>query len=52
MPPFGVGYYSACAIGGVNPDEGMRRVWPYLGVLLGVIMLIAAVPFLSTCFLT
>src|SRR5947209_6839572 len=23
-PPFGVGYYAACAIGRVNPDEGMR----------------------------
>ena len=23
-PPFGVGYYAACAIGKVNPDEGVR----------------------------
>ena len=25
-PPFGVGYYAACAIGRVNPDEGMRPI--------------------------
>ena len=25
-PPFGVGYYSACAISRVNPDEGMRPI--------------------------
>src|SRR5208283_6024604 len=30
-PPLGVGYYSACAIGRVSPDVGMRRIWPYLG---------------------
>ena len=29
-PPFGVGYYAACAIGKVNPDEGMRPIWAYL----------------------
>ena len=23
-PPFGVGYYAACAVGRVNPDEGIR----------------------------
>lgn len=51
MPPFGIGYYSACAIGGVHPDEGMRLIWPYLGLLLCATIVIAAVPFLSTCFL-
>jgi tripartite ATP-independent transporter DctM subunit len=51
MPPFGVGYYSACAVGSVDPNLGMRRIWPYLGLLLGATVLIAAVPFLSTCFL-
>jgi hypothetical protein len=29
----------------------MRRIWPYLGLLLGATVLIAAVPFFSTCFL-
>ena len=29
-PPFGVGYYAACAIGRVDPDEGIRPIWGYL----------------------
>ena len=51
MPPFGVGYYSACAIGGIDPDEGIGTVWLYLGLLLAVTVVIAAIPSLSTCFL-
>jgi tripartite ATP-independent transporter DctM subunit len=50
-PPFGVGYYAACAIGQVNPDTGMRRIWPYLGALLAGLIVVAAVPWLSTGFL-
>ena len=33
-PPFGVGYYAACAIGRVNPDEGIRPIWAYMLALL------------------
>ena len=44
MPPLGVGYYSACAISGVDPDDGFQLIWPYLGLLLAGIVLIAAVP--------
>ena len=29
-PPFGVGYYAACAIGRVDPAEGMRPIWAYM----------------------
>ena len=50
-PPFGVGYYSACTIGRVPPDAGLRRIWPYLGALVLGLFLIAAVPWLSTGFL-
>jgi tripartite ATP-independent transporter DctM subunit len=50
-PPLGVGYYSACAIGRVSPDAGMRRIGPYLLALLAGLLLIAAVPWLSTGFL-
>jgi len=50
-PPFGVGYYAACAISRISPDEGMRPIWGYmLALLLGTI-LIAAVPWLSIGFL-
>ena len=50
-PPFGVGYYAACAIGKVSPDAGMRRIWPYMGALLAGLVVVAAVPWLSTGFL-
>ena len=50
-PPFGVGFYFSCAIGGASPDEAMQRVWPYLGALLLAVILVAAVPWLSIGFL-
>ena len=50
-PPFGVGFYAACAIGKASPDVAMRRIWPYLGVLLLSVLLVAAVPWFSTAFL-
>ena len=50
-PPFGVGYYAACAIGRVSPDAAMRRIWPYLGALVLGLILVAAVPWFSTGFL-
>lgn len=50
-PPFGVGYYSACAIGRVSPDVAMRRIWPYLLTVLAGLILVALVPWFSTGFL-
>jgi tripartite ATP-independent transporter DctM subunit len=50
-PPFGVGYYFACAIGGVSPDRALGRVWAYLLVLLLATILVAAVPWISLGFL-
>jgi tripartite ATP-independent transporter DctM subunit len=50
-PPFGVGYYAACAIGKVSPDKGMREILPYIGALLAGLMLVATFPFLSIGFL-
>ena len=50
-PPFGVGFYFSCAIGGASPDEVWMRVWPYLGALLVAVILVAAVPWLSIGFL-
>jgi tripartite ATP-independent transporter DctM subunit len=50
-PPFGLGYYAACTIGRVNPDAALLRIWPYLGVLLLGLLLIAAVPWISIGFL-
>jgi tripartite ATP-independent transporter DctM subunit len=50
-PPFGVGFYAACAIGRVSPDEAMGRVWPYLAAVLLALIVIALVPWLSIGFL-
>jgi tripartite ATP-independent transporter DctM subunit len=50
-PPFGVGFYAACAIGRVSPDEAMGRIWPYLAALLVALAVVAAVPWLSIGFL-
>lgn len=46
-PPFGVGYYSACAISGINPNEGMKPIIGYLAVLAFGVLIVAAVPWLS-----
>ena len=29
MPPIGVGFYIACRIGNVSPDEAMGAIWPF-----------------------
>ena len=50
-PPLGVGYYAACAIGRVNPDDGIRPIGGYLLALLIGTVVVAAVPWLSTGFL-
>jgi TRAP-type C4-dicarboxylate transport system permease large subunit len=50
-PPFGVGFYAACAIGRVSPDEAMGRVWPYLAAVLAALVMVALVPWLSIGFL-
>ena len=48
MPPVGVGFYIACRIGNVSPDEAMGAIWPYLAALLIGLVVIAAVPVIST----
>ena len=50
-PPFGVGYYCATAIGGVNPDEGMKPIVGYLVALFIGLVLVAAIPWISIGFL-
>ena len=50
-PPFGVGFYFSCAIGGATPDEAWTRVWPYLEALLLAVVVVAAFPWLSIGFL-
>jgi tripartite ATP-independent transporter DctM subunit len=46
-PPFGVGYYAACAISRIHPDEGIKPMLGYILALLIGTILIAAVPWFS-----
>ena len=50
-PPFGVGYYAACAIGRVDPAEGIRPIWGYLLALLAGLIVVAIFPWVSIGFL-
>ena len=50
-PPFGVGYYGACAISKINPDEGLKYIWGYILALLIGLVVVAAVPWISIGFL-
>nr|WP_244654557.1 TRAP transporter large permease subunit [Rhizobium wenxiniae] len=50
-PPIGIGFYIACKIGNVPPDEAMGAIWPYLLALLIGLLAIAAVPALTTAYL-
>lgn len=50
-PPIGVGFYIACKIGNVSPDEAMGAIWPYLAAMLVGLLAIAAVPWFSLAFL-
>src|SRR5271168_4631789 len=50
-PPFGVGYYAACAIGRVDPAEGIRPIWGYLLALMAGLIIVAIFPWISIGFL-
>jgi len=50
-PPFGVGFYAACAIGRVPPETVMKHIWPYLASIMIATLVIATVPWLSIGFL-
>lgn len=51
-PPFGVGYYGACVVSKVSPDEGMQPIVGYMITLLIGIVIVALVPWLSIGFLS
>ncbi|MGH6765006.1 MAG: TRAP transporter large permease, partial [Bradyrhizobium sp.] len=50
-PPFGVGYYAACAIGRVDPADGIRPIWGYMLALLVGLIVVAVFPWISIGFL-
>jgi tripartite ATP-independent transporter DctM subunit len=50
-PPFGVGYYAACAISRIHPNEGMKPIVGYIVALFIGTVLVAAIPWISIGFL-
>jgi tripartite ATP-independent transporter DctM subunit len=50
-PPFGVGYYAACAISKTNPNDGIRAIWGYMLALLVGLVIVASIPWISIGFL-
>ncbi len=50
-PPFGVGYYAACAISRINPDEGIKPIVGYMLALIVGLIVVAAIPWISIGFL-
>ena len=50
-PPFGVGYYAACAISKIHPDAGVRPIVGYMAALLVGLLVVILVPSISTMFL-
>ncbi len=50
-PPFGVGYYTACAIGKVDPMKGIKPIGAYLIALFIGTIIVALVPWISIGFL-
>ena len=50
-PPFGVGYYSACAISRIPTHEGMKPIVGYMIALMIGVLIVAAIPWISTGFL-
>ena len=49
-PPFGVGYYGACAVGKCSPEAAALAIIPYLLALLLALIVIAIFPWLSIGF--
>ncbi len=49
-PPFGAGYYAACAIGKCDSDLAVARIVPYLLAIVLALIFVAAIPQLSLGF--
>ena len=44
LPPVGVSLLVACSVGGVEPAEVARPLWPYLALMLAFTVVIALAP--------
>lgn len=49
-PPFGVGYYTACAIAKIETSAGLKPIVAYMVALVIGLAIVAAVPWLATAF--
>jgi tripartite ATP-independent transporter DctM subunit len=47
-PPFGVGFYQSVLIGRSTSEEAIGRIFPYLASIVVALILVAAIPWLST----
>jgi TRAP-type C4-dicarboxylate transport system permease large subunit len=50
MPPFGIGFYVSCSIGGSSPEKVTPRLVPYLLVLTAGLLLVTFVPWFTMVF--
>ena len=50
-PPFGIGFYTACAVGGVAPEVAMRPTIPYLAAVAAALVIVAFFPGITTVML-
>jgi TRAP-type C4-dicarboxylate transport system permease large subunit len=51
IPPVGIGFYLACSIGKVPPNEALGAIWVYLLALIAGLVVITLVPALSIGYL-
>ncbi|GJE04577.1 TRAP transporter large permease [Methylobacterium isbiliense] len=51
-PPFGVGYYAACAISRIHPDKGIQPIVGYILAMIVGLVVVILVPWISIGFLT
>ena len=50
-PPFGVGYYTACAIAKIETSAGLEPIVGYMLALVVGLIAVAFLPWLTTAFL-
>jgi TRAP-type C4-dicarboxylate transport system permease large subunit len=47
LPPLGVGFYVCCSVAGTMIGPTARTMWPYAGVLIAGLLIVAFVPWLT-----
>ena len=46
-PPVGSVLFVGCAVGGIPIEKSVRSIWPFYAAMIGVLMLITAIPSIS-----